>query len=287
MADGWIKLHRKARHSSMWKNWELWRLFEWCLMEAAYKPVTVYVGYQAVDLQPGQLIFGRRMAHKETGLSEQTVRTCLHVLTSGKNPALTIESTKAYSIATIVNWDRYQNGDDEDNQQVTHEPTNGQPTSNPRPTQVVDGFTGETSPPSPRACAPAQTKGEEVKESKEGKCAEQKPPCSALFPELPAAQDTPKPSKPKIQWDGTDFTIPNSFYAAWDKAYPEVNVDREINKAAAWLIANPKRAKKDYARFLNNWMGRAKPEPPGAEGEYTVDPALAAWADEEMAKGLI
>ncbi len=134
MSEGWIKLHRKVVHSPMWRNPNLWRLFEWCLLEAAHKPVTVYVGYIEVDLQPGQLLFGRRMAHRETGLTEQTVRTCMHVLTSGENPPLTMKSTKAYSIVTIVNWDIYQNDNAASNPQVTHRPTNEQPTSNPRVT---------------------------------------------------------------------------------------------------------------------------------------------------------
>lgn len=163
---GYIKLYRKTLHSSVWKNWQLWRLFEWCLLEAAYKPVTVYVGKSAVDLQPGQLLFGRRMAHIGTGLSEQTVRTCLHVLTIGNNPMLTIRSTKAYSIATIVNWDKYQNEKDDANQQSTTSPTNSQPTSNQQPTKPGDGFDGKISPISPCARTPAKQVVEEVKEVK-------------------------------------------------------------------------------------------------------------------------
>ncbi len=279
---GYVKLYRKAKHSSLWKNWQLWRLFEWCLMEAAYKPVTVYVGCKAVDLQRGQLIFGRRMAHDETGLSEQTVRTCLHALTSGIDPALTIKSTKTYSIVTIVKWDEYQNEEDAVNQQPTSAATDSQPTPNQEPTKRYDGFHSETSVLPPTRAPAGASEGEEVQEIQEAVCAEH----VAQPPALPASSRAKLP-KPVIAWDGRNFSIPNDFYASWGKAYPAVDIDGEVAKAAAWLIANPKKAKKDYGRFLNNWLNNAKPAPHDPGDNYSLDPALVAWAEDMIAKGVI
>ncbi|RJQ29186.1 hypothetical protein C4571_02000 [Candidatus Parcubacteria bacterium] len=43
---------------------------------------------------------------------------------------------------------------------------------------------------------------------------------------------------------------------AWKSAFPAVDVEAEIRKAHAWEVANPKRQKKDRAKFLNNWLSR-------------------------------
>ena len=45
----------------------------------------------------------------------------------------------------------------------------------------------------------------------------------------------------------------------WKQAYPKINVQQELKKAASWIINNPSRKKKDYARFLNGWLNRAEP----------------------------
>lgn len=87
--------------------------------------------------------------------------------------------------------------------------------------------------------------------------------------------------KAKVEWNGSNFSVPDVFYDKWEAAYPGVNVAKEINKAAAWLVANPKKAKKDYGRFLNGWIGRAKPELV-ADDSYSLDPVLEEWAEEHV-----
>ena len=50
---------------------------------------------------------------------------------------------------------------------------------------------------------------------------------------------------------------PNQLEAMLE-AFPEPNwLMREARKAVAWEEANPTRRKKDFARFLNNWLSRA------------------------------
>ena len=160
--EGWLKLHRKARHSAVWKNQNLWRFWTWCLLNAAYKPTTELVRYTEVGLQPGQLIFGRRMAQKETGLSETTVMTCVKALSTGKNPAIKHEPYRTHSIITILNWPTYQEKKMTGTPQLGHNPT----TSTPPPHHSPAGCDGETSPYSPRAGAPAKLVVEETKENK-------------------------------------------------------------------------------------------------------------------------
>ena len=44
----------------------------------------------------------------------------------------------------------------------------------------------------------------------------------------------------------------------WSKAYPDVDIQQELLAAAQWLDTNPKKRKKNYARFLTNWFKRAQ-----------------------------
>lgn len=46
--------------------------------------------------------------------------------------------------------------------------------------------------------------------------------------------------------------------ASWTFSYPDVDLRKEIGWAHAWLIANQKRMKKDFPRFLNNWLRSAQ-----------------------------
>lgn len=54
----------------------------------------------------------------------------------------------------------------------------------------------------------------------------------------------------------------NGFLAVWKTAYPAINIEIELEKAKAWLIANPANKKKNYARFLTNWFSRTQDRAP-------------------------
>jgi|Deesub1362A_J573_1020465.scaffolds.fasta_scaffold00107_44 hypothetical protein len=44
----------------------------------------------------------------------------------------------------------------------------------------------------------------------------------------------------------------------WKKTFPAVNIQSELKKMGAWLVANPTRKKKNYKRFIYNWLARAQ-----------------------------
>lgn len=56
---------------------------------------------------------------------------------------------------------------------------------------------------------------------------------------------------------GMFCNIHEDYWARWEKAYPNLDVDAELLKAESWYAANPKRRKKNHARFITNWLGRA------------------------------
>jgi hypothetical protein len=58
------------------------------------------------------------------------------------------------------------------------------------------------------------------------------------------------------------FSGINGFAEVWSKAFPAIDIESETAKAAAWLVANPKNKKSNYARFLTNWFSRSQDKAP-------------------------
>lgn len=112
--EGWIKLHRQVIENGWLKNHSLWILWSYILLKATHTECKVKIAIQKnsgtmtreINLEAGQLMFGRKKAALDTGLSEQNIRTALKHLKCLKN--ITVESTKNYSIISVVNWTHYQ-----------------------------------------------------------------------------------------------------------------------------------------------------------------------------------
>lgn len=117
---GWIKLHRQLLANPVFKNDKLFRVFIYLLLSAQHTEGDLLIGDAVVHLEVGQWATGRHAIARDTGLTEQNVRTALSKLE--KLGMLTIKPTTKYSIFSITNWSKYQ----QDNQQVT----NSQPTAN-------------------------------------------------------------------------------------------------------------------------------------------------------------
>jgi hypothetical protein len=64
--------------------------------------------------------------------------------------------------------------------------------------------------------------------------------------------------KPKIELVNGKFVgVSADQMEAWKAAYPGVDIDAEMRRAAAWCVSNPAAApKSDYARYINSWLGR-------------------------------
>jgi len=135
MDQGYIRLWRKSIDGGLIKNHNVWIFWTWCLMKAnSKKDYKITVGFQEVILQPGEFIFGRKMATEETGLSEQNIKTCLAFLKKCKN--LTIKPTNKFSILSIINWGAYQYVERQINQQSNQHVTSSQPASNHKQEQL-------------------------------------------------------------------------------------------------------------------------------------------------------
>ena len=51
--------------------------------------------------------------------------------------------------------------------------------------------------------------------------------------------------------------IPKELIEMWAKAYPNVDIKGECEKARVWLLSNTGKAKKDFKNFTNRWLGKA------------------------------
>lgn len=87
---------------------------------------------------------------------------------------------------------------------------------------------------------------------------------------IPDSLHTPSAASRKIllSVDGTWKNL-DGHLAVWRKAYPALNLEIELNKAAAWILGNPKNRKSNYARFLVNWLSRAQDRAPAGGGNET------------------
>ena len=62
--------------------------------------------------------------------------------------------------------------------------------------------------------------------------------------------------------DGTEYEISAESFEEFVNAYPEINVLSEMRKMRAWCLSNPanRKTRRGIMKFINGWLGRAKPE---------------------------
>lgn len=71
-----------------------------------------------------------------------------------------------------------------------------------------------------------------------------------------------------VSFNGEDFQVSSDLITKWAKAYAPVDVEAEIVRAAAW--ASGAKPKKDWRRFLVNWLARAHRKAAGTVNEAGV-----------------
>jgi hypothetical protein len=142
---GYVKLWRVSLEKPIFQKPELWQFATWCLMKATHKKRTQLVGFQQVELEPGQFIFGRDSAAEQLLSTPQKIRTCVKILSNLE--FITIKSTNKYSVITIINWRIYQ---PEENNSTSNLTTN-QPATNQQITtnKNVKNVKNNNNPPTP------------------------------------------------------------------------------------------------------------------------------------------
>ena len=119
--EGWIKIHYKFLNWEWANDPKMVALFIHLLLKANYQGRN----WKGQDIKRGQLIIGLHSLSASTGISLQSLRTCLKRLKSTNE--ITIKSTNKYSLITIRNYDIYQY---ELTSKSTSKLTNNQQTTN-------------------------------------------------------------------------------------------------------------------------------------------------------------
>lgn len=121
--NGWIKLHRKFLKWEWYHNSEMVHLFLHLIIMANHEDKK----WKGIIIKRGQIVTGRNIICLETGISIQSIRTCLNRLKSTNE--ITSRSTNRFSIITICNYECYQVNENDINQQI-NQLSNQQLTSN-------------------------------------------------------------------------------------------------------------------------------------------------------------
>ncbi len=107
-------------------------------------------------------------------------------------------------------------------------------------------------------------------------------PCRCLaLPKQQNSSDLGSKSKPnavKIAWTPEDHwqNITAQHREQWSKAYPAVNIERQLEAMTAWGHANPKKAhKSNWQKFVTNWLSRSQ-DRGGDGGNGKTAPPVAA-----------
>lgn len=124
MSDGWIKLHRKLTSWEWYTDSKMVHLFLHILLNANHDDNK----WRGIEVLRGQLITGINSLSESTGISTQSIRTCLNRLKSTSE--ITIKSTNKYSVITVCNYDSYQIEEKKSTSKSTRKPTNNQQSTN-------------------------------------------------------------------------------------------------------------------------------------------------------------
>jgi len=121
--EGWIKLHRRLINWEWYNDSKMVHLLLHLIMSANHKDGK----WKGVLVKRGETIVGLNKLKEQTGISVQSLRTCMNRLKSTSE--ITIKTTNKYSVVTILNYDSYQS-QEVDNKQTNKQLTNKQQTTN-------------------------------------------------------------------------------------------------------------------------------------------------------------
>lgn len=120
--SGWIKTYRQLVDWEWYQDSQMVHLLIHLIIKANHCDLK----WRGATIKRGQLLTSRKKLSVETGISEQSIRTCLDRLQSTSE--ITIKSTNRNSIITVTKYDTYQSKECDVNQPI-NQPTNQQSTS--------------------------------------------------------------------------------------------------------------------------------------------------------------
>lgn len=132
MDQGWVKIHRSVFESGFWQDSEAVHLWLHLLLKASHKKTKTIWNGRIKELNPGELITGRKKLSQETGISEKSIRRILNLFEMGQQ--IGQQKSSGGSCISILNWQKYQEKGQPIGQQGANDgPTEGQQGANDGP----------------------------------------------------------------------------------------------------------------------------------------------------------
>ena len=117
---GWIKLHRKLLDNPVvMKDPDHFTVWVYLLLNAQHEKYRTLFGGKKITLKPGQLITGRQKIARATKINEHKVDRIIKALKSEHQ--IEQRATRYGSLITIVEWNKYQNSEQQIEQQMSNE----------------------------------------------------------------------------------------------------------------------------------------------------------------------
>ena len=122
--DGWVKLHRRFKEWEWYHEPHMVQLFIHLLLSANHKDKN----WRGISVKTGQVITGLGSLQKETGISIQSLRTCLKRLE--KTGEINRQTNSKLTVITICKYETYQIVDEDANRQANKRATSKQHDAN-------------------------------------------------------------------------------------------------------------------------------------------------------------
>lgn len=120
--EGWICLHRKILENPViCKDSDYFSIFSYLLLSATHEERSVLFNNSTIILKKGQLITGRKKISDKFEISESKVQRVLKKLENEQ--VIEQQTTSKNRLITVLNWNRYQLREQQNEQQVNNKRT--------------------------------------------------------------------------------------------------------------------------------------------------------------------
>lgn len=119
---GWIKVHRKILDNSLvCKDTDYFCVWNYILLNATHNETETLFGGKRIRLSSGQLVTSRKAIAKFWGISDSKVERVLKALEIEHQ--IEQQSSTKNRLITVLNWNEYQHGEQQTEQQVNNNRT--------------------------------------------------------------------------------------------------------------------------------------------------------------------
>lgn len=120
--EGWIKIHRKILDNPIiCKDSDHLSIWLYLLLNATHQEIPAVFKGEKIILKSGQLITGRKSMSEKLGISESKI---YRVINEYKNEQqIEQQTSNKNSLITILNWNKYQHAEQQNEQQMNNQRT--------------------------------------------------------------------------------------------------------------------------------------------------------------------